>query len=74
MILIQLANALSARGDSDMALERERLLDRHGGKAVSRTELTGKGGAPLRVNVVTGVNHDVIEGIVARVTEVDSED
>lgn len=38
MILIQLANALSARDNGDMALERERLLDRHGGKAVQRVE------------------------------------
>ena len=38
MIIIQLANALNARGDSDMALERERLLDRHGGKPMQRVE------------------------------------
>ena len=72
MIIIQLANALNARGDADMALERERLLDRHGGKAVSRTKLTGKGGAPLKVNVVTGVNHDIIEGVVSQVLDLGS--
>ena len=38
IILIQLANALSARDNNDNALERERLLDRVVGKPVSRTE------------------------------------
>ena len=56
IILIQLANALSARDNNDNALERERLLDRVVGKPVSRTELTGKNGAPLQINVITGVN------------------
>ena len=55
MILIQLANALSARDNNDNALERERLLDRVSGKPVSRTELTGKNGEPLQINVITGV-------------------
>ena len=56
MIIIQLANALNARDNNDNALERERLLDRVVGKPVSRTELTGKNGAPLNINVITGVN------------------
>ena len=56
MIMIQLANALSARGNNDNALERERLFDRVVGKPVSRTELTGKNGATLQINVITGVN------------------
>lgn len=56
MIMIQLANALSARNNNDNALERERLLDRVVGKPVSRTELTGKNGVPLQINVITGVN------------------
>ena len=56
MVLVQIANALSARDNNDNALERERLLDRVVGKPVSRTELTGKNGAPLNINVITGVN------------------
>ncbi|MGB9154362.1 MAG: hypothetical protein WCD70_14885 [Alphaproteobacteria bacterium] len=56
MVLVQIANALSARDNNDNALERERLLDRVVGKPVSRTELTGKNGAPLQINVITGVN------------------
>ena len=60
IVLIQLANALNAHGDSDMAIERERLLDRAIGKAVSRTELTGKNGEALSINVITGVN--AVEG------------
>ena len=56
IIIIQLANALNARDNNDNALERERLLDRVVGKPVSRTELTGKNGAPLQINVITGVN------------------
>lgn len=56
MIIIQLANALNAHDNNDNALERERLLDRITGKPVSRTELTGKNGAPLEINVITGVN------------------
>ena len=56
MIIIQLANALNAKDNNDNALERERLLDRVVGKPVSRTELTGKNGAPLQINVITGVN------------------
>jgi hypothetical protein len=74
MIMIQLANALSARKDGDMALERERLLDRHGGKAVSRTELTGKGGEPLRINVVTGVEAEVIDGEFKQLIDVTNHD
>jgi hypothetical protein len=38
MIIIQLANALSARDNNDNALERERLLDRVVGKPIQRTE------------------------------------
>jgi len=38
IILIQLANALSARDNNDNALERERLLDRVVGKPIQRTE------------------------------------
>lgn len=38
MILIQLANALSARDNNDNALERERLLDRVVGKPMQRVE------------------------------------
>ena len=38
MIMIQLANALSARDNNDNALERERLLDRVVGKPIQRTE------------------------------------
>ena len=39
-----------------MTEEREKLYDRVMGKAVSRTELTGTGGEPLQINVITGVN------------------
>ena len=38
MIMIQLANALSARNNNDNALERERLLDRVVGKPLQKVE------------------------------------
>ena len=38
VVLIQLANTLSARDNNENALERERLLDRTIGKAIQRTE------------------------------------
>ena len=58
LIIRQLASALRANHDSSSVLmeERERLYDRTMGKAVSRTELTGKDGADLQINVVTGVS------------------
>jgi hypothetical protein len=68
IILIQLANALNAHDHNDNALERERMLDRLIGKPVSRTELTGKNGDALMINVITGV--DATEGEFVEVAHV----
>ena len=68
IILIQLANALNAHDHNDNALERERMLDRLIGKPVSRTELTGKNGDALMINVITGV--DAEEGEFVEVAHV----
>ena len=68
IILIQLANALNAHDHNDNALERERMLDRVIGKPVSRTELTGKNGDALMINVITGV--DAVEGEFVEVAHV----
>lgn len=72
IVLVQLANALSARDNGDMALERERLLDRTIGKAVSRTEISGKDGEALKINVVTGVEAHIIEGEFRELKEIES--
>lgn len=56
VVMLQLANMLKSHEDLDFAIERERMLDRVVGKAVSRTELTGKDGAALQINVITGVD------------------
>ena len=58
LVIRQLAHALQAGKNEPQILmdEREKLYDRVMGKAVSRTELTGKDGANLQINVVTGVN------------------
>jgi hypothetical protein len=57
LVIRQLANALQAGKDQPQILmdEREKLYDRVMGKAVSRTELTGKDGERLQINVVTGL-------------------
>lgn len=58
LVIRQLAQALKSGGlesTLNMTEERERLYDRVMGKAVSRTELTGKDGERLQINVVTGV-------------------
>lgn len=71
LVIRQLAGALRAGGPDatiNMTEERERLYDRVMGKAVSRTELTGKNGADLQINVVTGV-----KAIDADFVEIDSE-
>ncbi len=69
LVIRQLANALKAGGPDaplHLAEEREKLYDRVMGKAVSRTELTGKDGERLQINVVTGV-----DAVVGEFTEVE---
>jgi hypothetical protein len=51
LVIMQLAGALDRNDKLNLAAERERLYDRVMGKAVSRTELTGKDGQNFVVTI-----------------------
>ncbi len=73
LVIRQLANALQAGKDQPQILmdEREKLYDRVMGKAVSRTELTGKDGEGLTINLVAGFTRPAVDAEYVEVKKIE---